>query len=72
MADIDFTDEMTAISAQFSGFFSQQCGGIQQFLWAVGRSLEEKSSLLPFTDIGLVVVGNGSGYAQVCVCATVS
>ena len=65
MTDIDFTDEMTAISAHFSGFFSQRCGGVQQFLWAVGKSPEDKSSVLPFTDIGVVMVGNGSGYAQV-------
>ena len=65
MADIDYTDELTAISTWFNGFFSEQCGGIQQFLWAIGNSEEEKSSVLPYTDIGIVVAGNGSGYAQV-------
>ena len=63
--DVDYTDEVTSVSAHFSGFFSTQCGGVMEYLWAVGRSEEEKSSLLPFTDIGVVFSADGSGYAQV-------
>ena len=64
--DIDYTDEMTAVSATFSGFLSQTCGGIARFEWAIGEDpVVSKESVLPFTDSGVVVVGNGSGYAQV-------
>ena len=64
--DVDYTDEVTAVSATFSGFLSQSCGGIAWFEWAVGEDpVYSKESVLPFTDSGVVVVGNGSGYAQV-------
>ena len=63
--DVDYTDEVTSVSAHFSGFFSEECGGVREYLWAVGRSEQEKSSLLPFTDIGVVFSADGSGYAQV-------
>ena len=64
-ADMDYTNEMTAISAYFSGFFSQQCGGIARYQWAVGSGDDDKGSVLKYTDSGIVVAGNGSGYAQV-------
>ena len=60
-----YTDEVTSVSAHFSGFFSEECGGVREYLWAVGRSEQEKSSLLPFTNIGVVFSADGSGYAQV-------
>ena len=63
--DVDYTDEVTSVSAHFSGFFSEECGGVREYLWAVGRSEQEKSSLLPFTNIGVVFSADGSGYAQV-------
>ena len=64
--DIDYTDEITAVSATFSGFLSQSCGGFARFEWAIGEDpVVSKESVLPFTDSGVVVVGNGSGYAQV-------
>lgn len=63
--DTDYTDEFSSISAYFNGFFSQRCGGISQYQWAVGSGENDKGSVLPFTDSGIVVVGNGSGYAQV-------
>ena len=65
--DVDYTDELTAITAQFYGFFSQSCGGISSYEWAVGGD-SSRESVLPFTDSGVVVIGtNGSGYAQVSV-----
>ena len=65
--DVDYTDELTAITAHFYGFFSQSCGGISNYEWAVGGD-SSRESVLPFTDSGVVVVGtNGSGYAQVSV-----
>ena len=66
--DIDYTDELTAITAHFYGFFSQTCGGVSQYEWAVGVGEEGggRETVLPFTDSGIVVIGtNGSGYAQV-------
>lgn len=64
--DIDFTDEVTAISAYFDGFLGQQCGGIAQYQWAIGSDDEQnRGSVMSYTDDGIVVVGNGSGYAQV-------
>ena len=66
--DIDFTDEVAAISAYFDGFLGQQCGGIAQYQWAIGSDDEQnKGSVMPYTDSGIVVVGNGSGYAQVTI-----
>ena len=66
--DVDFTDEVAAISAYFDGFLGQQCGGIVRYLWAVGSDDEQKKeSVMPYTESGIVVVGNGSGYAQVSV-----
>ena len=44
---------------------SEECGGVREYLYGVGRSEQEKSSLLPFTDIGVVLSADGSGYAQV-------
>ncbi len=64
--DVDYTDELSSISTYFSGFFSTQCGGIMEYQWAVGHSSDSKSTVLPYTTNGMVVVGNGSGYAQVC------
>ena len=63
--DVDYTDEMSSISTYFSGFFSQQCGGVVQYQWAVGEGYDDKTSVLPYTEMGVVVLGNGSGYAQV-------
>ena len=64
--DVDYTDEVAAISAYFDGFLGQQCGGISQYQWSIGSDDEEnKASVMPYTDSGIVVVGNGSGYAQV-------
>ncbi len=66
--DIDYTNELSSISTYFNGFFSQQCGGIVQYQWAVGHGDDDKTSILSYTEAGMVVVGNGSGYAQVHHC----
>ena len=63
--DIDYTDELSSISTYFSGFFSQKCGGIVKYQWAVGSGDNDIGSVLSYTDAGIVVAGNGSGYAQV-------
>ena len=67
--DIDYTDEVTAITTQFYGFNSQACGGISQYEWAVGVANREggvvKESVMAFTSIGVVTLSTpGSGYAQ--------
>ena len=70
LIDVDYTDEATAVTIQFSGFVSFQCGGLSHFQWAVGEGWEgeERDSVLELTDRGLVVldIASGLGYAQVC------
>ena len=70
LLDTDYTDELTAITAHFSGFSSQSCGGVVRYEWAVGVESEGvgRETVMPFTDTGIVVGANGTGYAQVCVC----
>ena len=66
--DIDYTDELTAVTAHFSGFSSQSCGGLVRYEWAVGveEEGEGREAVMPFTNVGIVVIGtNGTGYAQV-------
>ena len=67
--DIDYTDEVTTVTAQFFGFNSQACGGISQYEWAVGVASREggvvKESVMAFTTVGVVTLPTpGSGYAQ--------
>ena len=73
LLDIDYTDELTAITAHFFGFSSQSCGGLVRYEWAVGVESEGvgRETVMPFTDRGIVVGANGTGYAQVCVCVCV-
>lgn len=65
--DIDYTDEFTAVTAHFSGFSSQSCGGLVRYEWAVGveEEGEGRESVMPFTNTGIVIGTNGTGYAQV-------
>ena len=65
--DVDYTDEITAVSAQFTGFESKLCGGISSYEWAIGEGYEglERESLMAFTTRGIVDRENGTGYAQV-------
>ena len=67
--DIDYTDEVTTITAQFYGFNSQICGGISRYEWAVGVANEEgsvaKENVMAFTIDGVVTLDPpSSGYAQ--------
>ena len=64
--DLDYTDEITAVTAQFIGFDSDLCGGISSYEWAVGEGYQgrERESVMPFTTKGVVAEANGTGYAQ--------
>lgn len=66
MRDYDYTDEITAVTALFHGFSSQQCGGLVSYQWAVGVESEGegRESLLQFTSRGVTDNGDGSGHAQ--------
>lgn len=67
LEDIDYTDEITAVTAHFVGFNSELCGGISSYEWALGVDYEglDRESVMPFTTKGVVVGENGTGYAQV-------
>ena len=68
LIDVDYTDEATAVTVHFAGFLSSQCGGLSQFLWAIGEGWEgeKRESVMEFTDKGVVVdTATGLGYAQV-------
>lgn len=67
LMDIDYTDEVTAVTAQFIGFESELCGGISSYEWAVGEGYQGRGreSVMSFTTRGVVVEANGTGYAQV-------
>ena len=64
--DIDYTDEVTAVTAYFIGFSSKLCGGISSYEWALGVGYEalDRESVMPFTTKGVVRGANGTGYAQ--------
>ena len=67
MEDVDYTDEVTAVTAHFYGFDSELCGGISVYEWALGEGNEglHRETVMPFTTRGIVAVGtSGSGYAQ--------
>ena len=63
--DIDYTDEVTVISAHFDGFRSRSCGGIVQYEWAVGIDGVGRETVFEFTVKGLIFSSDGSGKAQV-------
>lgn len=65
--DIDYTDEITAVTAYFIGFNSELCGGISSYEWALGVGYEglDRQSVMPFTTKGVVAGENSTGYAQV-------
>jgi len=65
--DIDYTDEVTMITAHFDGFNSQSCGGIVRYEWAVGIDGVGIETVFEFTDKGLIFAPDGSGKAQVCI-----
>jgi len=65
--DIDYTDEMTSVSARFHGFTSEACpGGIVRYEWAVLAGGDRQTVLLDFTSRGIFESpsGSGSGHAQ--------
>ena len=65
--DIDYTDEMTSISARFHGFTSEACpGGIVTYEWAVLAGSDHQTVLFDFTSHGIFEspTGSGSGHAQ--------
>lgn len=63
--DMDYTDEQYSISASFRGFISRECrGGFSSYQWAIGVA-DNKEAVLPFTEQGIVVTGEGTGIAQV-------
>ena len=64
--DSDYTDEITAVTAHFDGFYSQSCGGIVRYEWAVGIDGIGKEEVFPFIENGIIFVPDGSGKAQVC------
>lgn len=68
--DVDYTDEYYSISAHFRGFISEDCGGFSDFLWSVGF-LDDREAVLPFTEQGIVLTGEGAGSAQVSGLVTV-
>ena len=63
--DIDYTDEITAITTHFDGFNSLSCGGIVRYEWAVGIDGIGQEEVFPFTENGLIFRPDGSGKAQV-------
>jgi len=65
VVDIDYTDEVTMITAHFDGFSSQSCGGIERYEWAVGVDGVGTETIFEFTDKGLIFSPDGSGKAQV-------
>ena len=66
VGDIDYTDEIATVTTHFYGFNIQSCGGISRYEWAVGDSpsYDSLATVLPFTESGIVMETNGSGYAQ--------
>ncbi len=65
--DLDYTDEVTAITARFYGFSSDTggCGGVARYEWAVGgEEPSSRESVLAFTSEGVTDNGDGSGHAQ--------
>ena len=65
--DIDYTDEITAVTAHFFGFESGVCGGIFSYEWAIGEGNQgrQRERVMPFTTRGIVAADtSGSGYAQ--------
>ena len=63
--DVDFTDEITSITAHFYGFSSTGCG-IAHYEWAVGSEGSSPESVLPFTSHGIFANNNSgdTGHAQ--------
>ena len=66
LSDIDFTYDVTSVTAQFYGFSSVTCGGIAWYEWAVGEGAEgaERETVLQFTSRGVTDNGDGTGHAQ--------
>ena len=63
--DIDYTDEIMAVTAHFDGFYSQSCGGFVRYEWAVGIDGIGKEEVFSFTVDGIIFAPDGSGKAQV-------
>eukprot|EP00118_Oscarella_pearsei_P018126 m.184105 g.184105 ORF g.184105 m.184105 type:complete len:5153 (+) comp39317_c0_seq2:47-15505(+) len=61
--DADYQRHGYAVTAHFSGYESERCGGMAGYVWAIGSS-PSQANIQPFTMEGLAVYGNGSGAAQ--------
>ncbi len=65
--DLDYTDEVTAVTARFHGFTSEGCsGGIAKYEWAVHTGGSSPATVFDFTTAGVFEnePGSGSGHAQ--------
>ena len=61
--DAEFQRQSLAVTAQFTPFSSERCGGIVKHEWGIGtQALED--DLQPFTSVAIVVRNDGSGFAQ--------
>ena len=50
--DLKYQSSMTSMAANWEGIWDLQ-SGIEKFEWAIGKSSSDKSSVLPYTDVGL-------------------
>ena len=65
--DMDYTDELTSITARFYGFTGAECpGGIARYEWAVRTGDSLPTDIIPFTTQGIFESDEepGSGHAQ--------
>ena len=68
LIDVDYTDEASAVTIHFDGFWTSVCGGVSHYEWSIGTSWEEgeMESIMSFTERGIVSdAATSSGYAQV-------
>lgn len=62
-SDVDFSNDKSSVSTTFSGFESEACG-IDGYEWGVG-STPFATDIVPYTDYGLVVDGEGVGFSNI-------
>ena len=61
--DGDWQQDVTSIAISFDGFSSPACG-IRGYEWAVG-SEPGWSDVLPYTSVGIVMLNESQGHAQI-------
>ena len=60
--DINYQIDTTSVAVTFDGFESETCG-IRSYEWAAG-SEAGWSDVLPYSPVGIVMLGEGRGQAQ--------